>query len=104
MFLQQLKVLVAIDLVISSCFSLPLSEFYPYGTSKGDTALPPNDDGSSGEISISILFPYFDHNHDSLFVSTVLCLFRNLFPLSKLPEALPCVITSESVDMLIVKA
>ena len=72
MFLQQLKVLVALDLVISSCFSLPLSEFYPYGTSEGDLALPPNDDGSSGEISISILFPYFDSNHDSLFVSTVL--------------------------------
>lgn len=70
MFSQQSKVLVVLYLHIISCFTVPLSDFYPYGVSEGDTALPANDDGSSGEIPISILFPYFDRNHDSLFVST----------------------------------
>ena len=69
MFSQRSKIFVALFLHINSCFTIPLSDFYPYGVSEGDTALPANDDGSSGEISISILFPYFDQNHDSLFVS-----------------------------------
>lgn len=70
MFLRHWKVLLALVLHITSCLPVPLNEFYPYGVSEGDTALPANDDGSSGEIDISILFPYFDRNHDSLFVST----------------------------------
>ena len=69
MFSQPSKVLVALFLHIMPCFTIPLSDFYPYGLSEGDTALPVNDDDSSGEISISIPFPYFDRNHDSLFVS-----------------------------------
>ena len=70
MFSQPSKVWVALlFLHITPCSSVPLSDFYPYGVSEGDTALPANDDSSSGEISISILFPYFDRNHDSLFVS-----------------------------------
>ncbi|XP_022089140.1 sushi domain-containing protein 2-like isoform X2 [Acanthaster planci] len=43
---------------------------FPHGVTEGDTFLPPNDDGSSGRVPISILFPFFDHNHDSLFVNT----------------------------------
>ena len=69
MFSQSCKVLVALFLHITPCFTVPLSDFYPYGVSEGDTALPANDDGSSVEILISILFPYFDRNHDSLYVS-----------------------------------
>ena len=69
MFSQPSKVLCALFLHIMPCFTVPLSDFYPYGVGEGDTALPANDDGSSGEISISMLFPYFDRNHDSLFVS-----------------------------------
>ncbi|XP_020611647.1 protein mesh-like isoform X3 [Orbicella faveolata] len=70
MFSQPSKVLVVLFLRIMPCLTVPLSDFYPYGVSEGDTALPANDDGSSGEISISTLFPYFDRNHDSLFVNT----------------------------------
>lgn len=69
MFSQQSKVFVALLVHINSCLTVPLSEFYPYGVSEGDTALPSNDDGSSGVIPISIQFPYFDRNHDSLYVS-----------------------------------
>ena len=46
-----------------------LPNFYPFGQSEGDQLLPPNDDESSGTVPISIQFPYFDQNHNSLFVS-----------------------------------
>ena len=70
MFLRQVKVFLAFAQFITTCFSLPLRQFYPYGVRNGDTALLPNDDGGSGEIPVSILFPYFDRNHGSLYVST----------------------------------
>ena len=69
MFSRRCQFFAALFLHISSCLTVPLSDFYPYGVSEGDTVLPPNDDGSSGEIQISILFPYFDKNHGSLYVS-----------------------------------
>ena len=46
-----------------------LPNFYSFGQSEGDQLLPPNDDQSSGTIPISIHFPFFDQNHNSLFVS-----------------------------------
>jgi len=55
--------------VFHSCLTVPLDDFYPYGVNKGDTALPSIDDGSSGAIPISISFPYFNQNHNSIFVS-----------------------------------
>ena len=74
MLFQHFKLFVGIVQLITACSSLSMSEFYPYGVGNGDTELPANDDGSSREIPISILFPYFDRNHDSLFVSTVVSL------------------------------
>ena len=55
--------------MIHFCFSIPLSYFYPYGVSNGDTALPAGDDSSSGSISISVPFPFFNSNYNSLYVS-----------------------------------
>lgn len=49
--------------------ALVLPNFYPFGQSEGDQLVPTNDDGSSGTIPISIPFPFFDRNHNSLFVS-----------------------------------
>ena len=46
-----------------------LNNFYPFGESEGDQVVPPNDDGSSGEVSISFPFPFFGQDHNSLFVS-----------------------------------
>ncbi|XP_038045953.1 uncharacterized protein LOC119720369 [Patiria miniata] len=43
---------------------------FPFGVEAGDTFLPPNDDGSSGSISLSSSFPLYSYNHDSLFVNT----------------------------------
>ena len=46
-----------------------LKNFYPFGESEGDQVVTPNDDGSSGEVSISFPFPFFGQDHNSLFVS-----------------------------------
>ena len=45
------------------------SHFYPYGPDLGDQTAPVNDDGSTGEIPISTLFPYFEKQYGSLWVS-----------------------------------
>ncbi|CAH3144389.1 unnamed protein product [Pocillopora meandrina] len=50
--------------------ALVLPNFYPFGQSEGDQLVPTNDDGSSGTIPISVPFPFFDRNHNSLFVNT----------------------------------
>ena len=49
---------------------IELKDFYPYGPENGDNAVPSNDDGSSGRVNIGFPFPFFDDEHDSLFVST----------------------------------
>ena len=49
--------------------AIRLPKFYPFGTSEGDQVVSRNDDGSSGEVQISIPFPFFDQYHNSLFVS-----------------------------------
>ncbi|XP_070553583.1 uncharacterized protein [Ptychodera flava] len=41
------------------------SLMFPFGTPVGDSVLDRNDDGNSGEIFISIPFPFYDHNHYS---------------------------------------
>eukprot|EP00057_Strongylocentrotus_purpuratus_P021273 XP_011675747.1 PREDICTED: sushi, nidogen and EGF-like domain-containing protein 1 [Strongylocentrotus purpuratus] len=46
-----------------------ISLFFPYGLNEGDEFLPANDDGSTNELPITIAFPFFDHDHTSLFVN-----------------------------------
>ena len=41
---------------------------FPFGTSEGDEFLPANDDGATDEIPISVVFPFFDYDHSSLYV------------------------------------
>ncbi|XP_071482857.1 sushi, nidogen and EGF-like domain-containing protein 1, partial [Diadema antillarum] len=43
--------------------------FFPFGASEGDTFLSANDDRSSPQLNISVVFPFFDDDHDSLFVN-----------------------------------
>ncbi|XP_069105864.1 protein mesh-like [Argopecten irradians] len=50
--------------------SIPLEDFYPYGAAQGDTDFPKNDDGSSPVVTISTKFPFFNSQHDSLYVNT----------------------------------
>ena len=58
------------QVVVLEALVLPI--FFPFGASEGDQTVPSNDDGSSGRVSISVSFPFFDHNHNSLFVSITL--------------------------------
>ena len=51
---------------------IELKDFYPYGPENGDISVPTNDDGSSGRVNIGFPFPFFDDEHESLFVSTYL--------------------------------
>jgi hypothetical protein len=46
-----------------------LVDFHPYGLSAEDKYVTKNDDGSSPDIPISTLFPFFNHQHDHLIVS-----------------------------------
>ena len=70
-------VLFAVIHLLTTCYSLPLSQFYPYGVSNGDTALSPNDDGGSGKITLSTRFQYFGRYHSLLYVSTFLFMKLN---------------------------
>ncbi|XP_074631718.1 sushi domain-containing protein 2-like [Acropora palmata] len=70
MSVQLLKALFVSILLLKSCFAFSLRDFYPYGAKESDTFLQPNDDGSSGEVILSVLFPYFDRYHSSLYVNT----------------------------------
>ena len=49
---------------------IELEDFYPYGPENGDTEVPTNDDESSGLVNIGFPFPFFDDEHESLFVNT----------------------------------
>ena len=55
--------------------AIPLSEFYPYGTSAGDAVLPRNDDGVSSAISLGASgFRYYGTSHSDIFLSFFTCL------------------------------
>ena len=56
-------------LLLRGASGIPLSEFYPFGSSAGDTLLPENDDGSSPMITLSGSFPFFGSQHTDLYVS-----------------------------------
>ncbi|XP_063969190.1 protein mesh-like [Lytechinus pictus] len=43
--------------------------FFPFGSSEVDESLPANDDGSTAELPIAVVFPFFDQDHTSLFVN-----------------------------------
>ncbi|KAK2188587.1 hypothetical protein NP493_128g05111 [Ridgeia piscesae] len=76
MLLLQLRAtLLALGALLSTSVTVaaPLpapAHFYPYGTAVGDRIAPVNDDGSTGDVPISVKFPYVDHEHESLYVNT----------------------------------
>ena len=56
-------------LYFNSVICITVDDFAHYGIEHGDTRAPTNDDGSTPTISVSSLFPFFNHQHDSLIVS-----------------------------------
>eukprot|EP00105_Crassostrea_gigas_P046261 XP_019930409.1 PREDICTED: protein mesh [Crassostrea gigas] len=56
--------------VVGPALGLSLNDLYPFGDQAGDTAMNKNDDGSSPDIPISTLFPFFNHQHTKLIVNT----------------------------------
>ena len=71
-FLNTILLVLATSVTTIECqtFTSVPAHFYPFGPDFGDGTVPVNDDGGSGELSISIPFPYFDNLHSSLYVST----------------------------------
>ena len=61
--------LTTVALLILPCEGVPLSSFYSYGTTVGDTSLGQNDDNSSDLIALSTAFPYFGSSQTTAYVS-----------------------------------
>lgn len=55
---------------VGPVLGIKFKDLYPFGDQAGDTAMGKNDDGSSPEIPISTLFPFFNHQHSKLIVNT----------------------------------
>lgn len=49
--------------------AVPLADFYPFGTKRGDAVTPKQDDGGSGLQPLSVPFPFFGAEHSGLYVS-----------------------------------
>ena len=63
------RILFACGQIVFLTEALVLPNFYPFGTNEGDQSVPSNDDNNSGEVQLSIPFPFFDEYQKSLFVS-----------------------------------
>lgn len=62
--------LVAALMRLAHVSAVPLSEFYSYGVSVGDQALPRSDDGSSPAIELEVPFRFFGRQRSTVFVSS----------------------------------
>lgn len=51
--------------------AVALADFYPFGTKRGDTVTPKQDDGGSGLQPLSVPFPFFGAEHSGLYVLLV---------------------------------
>nr|XP_022329841.1 sushi, nidogen and EGF-like domain-containing protein 1 [Crassostrea virginica] len=60
---------LAITVLLGYGMTYPLSQFYPFGATAGDSNLPANDDGSTSSIHISVPFPFFGSSYTSVFVN-----------------------------------
>ena len=67
--LEDFIALLLLLLRLPSGTTVPLSSFYSYGSAAGDTLLPPNDDGSSPNITLPALFMFYGTYYSTIFVS-----------------------------------
>jgi len=52
-------------------YGIPLEDFYPFGDTTADSSLPPNRDGSSIALPLTMPFPTFNEDHVSIYVSAL---------------------------------
>ena len=64
-----MSVVVVLSAFNHHVIGIPLMNFYPFGSTAGDTALFPNDDESSAPLTLSMPYPFFDENRAMVFVS-----------------------------------
>ena len=64
-----LRSVVAVSILLSVASAIELSAFYPFGSDEGDQLLPPNDDGSTHPLNLTVSFPFFGTDHGTMFVS-----------------------------------
>jgi len=68
-----LQLVAAVILIHCCAYGIPLDDFYTFGASAVDAALPPNDDGFSNPINLPQPgFPFFDEVYSTIFVSTII--------------------------------
>ena len=58
-------------LLLKDVSSIPLEQFYPFGSRADDAFLLPNDDGSSPPVQLTSDFPFFDQNFRIIYVCKV---------------------------------
>ena len=61
-------------MLLSSISAIPLKDFYPYGSTYGDTAVNRTRDGSSGRVSLPTRFRFFGRYFMEIFVSLYGCM------------------------------
>ncbi len=74
------KVIIFLSFVSLSQTQTSRDDFYFFGLGAGDTAIPANDDGSSGQIALQFgSFPYFGEQHTTLYVSILHALLYSIY-------------------------
>lgn len=73
MYSQSLFVVVLFLIILSTTVTgYPLSKFYPFGATAGDSSLPANDDDSTSSIPVSEHIPFFGSSYSSIAVSKLI--------------------------------
>ncbi|CAL1537147.1 unnamed protein product [Lymnaea stagnalis] len=59
---------------------VPVSKFFPFGLSEGDSMTERTDDGGSGKINLTAKFPFFGKPHNKIYVNNngVISFFKEL--------------------------
>lgn len=70
MHFQFFFVVALSSIILSSTVTgFPLSQFYPFDSTAGDSSLPANEDESTPSINVSVPFLFFESSYSSIYVS-----------------------------------
>ena len=62
-------VILCLCAILHRSLSIPLSDFYPFGESEGDSIVGSTLDGASDMIMLNQTFPFFNGTYTGLYVS-----------------------------------